>query len=133
MTVGTKQGAEVQKKIALDSTIATVWPHLTHQRDYVAGARHKAKQCYDKHGNAFVKIGVTGSGQKPCYRVFYRTAEGAEEIFGSYWDMHAPLDNEHALNTNWSIAAMSYDEVHTLMVEKHSPPQKATAGHTTTR
>ena len=104
--------------------MATVWPHLTHQRDYVAGARHKAKQCYDQHGNAFVKIGVTGSGQKSCYRVFYTETGGSEVIFGSYWDTHDPLDNEQAINTNWSTAAMTFEEVHTLMVEKHSPPSR---------
>lgn len=115
------------RKIASDSTLAMVWPHLTHQRDYVAGVRHKAKQCYGEHGNAFVKIGVTGSGQKPCYRVFYKTKEGTEEIFGSYWDMHAPLDNERALNTSWSTSATSFDEVHALMLEKHSPLAKKTS------
>lgn len=112
------------KKILADSTIATVWPHLTHQRDYVAGALNKARLCNKAHGNAFIKIGVTGSGQKPCYRVFYKTANGSEEIFGSYWDMHDPLENEHAINTNWSTAAMTYEEVHALMAEKHSPPSK---------
>lgn len=109
------------KKIPTDSTLATVWPHLTHQRDYVAGARHKAKLCNDRHGNAFVRIGVTGSGQKPCYRVFYKSEDGMEEIFGSYCDMQDLLDNERALNTNWSTAAMSFEEVHALLLEKHSP------------
>ncbi|KQP00286.1 hypothetical protein [Methylobacterium sp. Leaf91] len=111
-------------KIASDSTIATVWPHLTNQRNYVAGARHKAQQCRDQHGNAFVKIGVTGSGQKPCYRVFYKGADGSEVIFGSYWDMHDPLDNERALNSNWSSVAMTYEEIHALMVDKHAPPKR---------
>ncbi len=109
------------KKIPSDATIASVWPHLTHQRDYVAGALHKAKSCRDKHGNSFVKIGVTGTGQKPCYRVFFKVEEGVEEIYGSYWDMHQPLDNEHAVSENWSTAAMAYEEVYALMMEKHHP------------
>jgi len=104
-----------------NSTIATVWPRLTHERKYVAGAWHKAMLCHKQYGNAFVKIGITGSGQKPCYRVFYRIPEGAEEIYGSYCDMHDPLDNERAINTNWSEAAMSFDEVHALMLAKHPP------------
>lgn len=109
------------RKLGPQDTIATVWPYLTHQRDYVAGARHKAKLCHDKHGNAHVKIGITGSGQKPCYRVLYKNTDGTEGIFGSYWDMHDPLENENAINTNWAEAAMTYDEVHALMVERHSP------------
>jgi hypothetical protein len=109
------------KKISSGSTIASVWPYLTDQRDYVAGTLHKAKLCRDKHGNSFVKIGVTGTGQKPCYRVFFKTEEGVEEIFGSYWDTHQPLDNEHAVSENWSTAAMTYEEVYALMIEKHPP------------
>lgn len=112
-------------KIPPDSTIATVWPLLTKQRNYVSGALHKARICNKEHGNAFVKIGITGSGQKPCYRVLYKDGNGAEEIFGSYWDMHEPLDNERALNTNWSTKAMTFDEVHALMVEKHPSSLKA--------
>lgn len=36
--LGVNHGGHVPKKIAPDSTIATVWPRLTHQRDYVAGS-----------------------------------------------------------------------------------------------
>ncbi|WP_244480968.1 hypothetical protein [Methylobacterium sp. Leaf102] len=115
------------KKIAPDSTIATVWPHLVHQRSYVAGVLNKVRLCNKEHGNAFVKIGVTGSGQKPCYRVFHLEADGSETIFGSYWDMHDTLENEHALNANWSIAAMSYEEVHALMIDK-SPSDNVRPG-----
>lgn len=116
------------KPISNDSTLRTVWPHLTHQREYVAGVRHKAERCNKEHGNAFVKIGVTGTGQKPCYRVFYKSEDSTEKIYGSYWDTHQPLDNEKAINTNWSTAAMTYDEVHLLMLEKH-PPRKLSASH----
>ncbi|MCC6918169.1 MAG: hypothetical protein IT548_03140 [Alphaproteobacteria bacterium] len=108
-----------------DATIATVWPTLTHQRDYVANTRHKAGQCAKMHGNAYVRIGVTGSGQKPCYRIFYLTPDGAEKIFGSYWDNHSPLDNERAINTNWSTAAMSFAQLDALMLEKHGPGRTA--------
>ena len=31
--------------IPLNSTLATVWPHLAHPRVYVAGARHKMTLC----------------------------------------------------------------------------------------
>lgn len=109
------------KKLPPDSTIDSIWSHLTRQRDYVAGVLHKAKSCRDKHGNAFVKIGVTGTGQKPCYRVLFENADGSNEIFGSYWDMHQPLDNEHAKSENWSTVAMTYEEIYTLMNEKHPP------------
>ena len=107
-------------KLPIDSTIATVWPHLVYQREYVAGARQKMMTCAKLHGNAHVRIGIRGTGQKPCYRIFYVAAEGvkAEKVYGSYWDNHSPLENEDAITTNWSTASMSFEEVDMFLKEK---------------
>lgn len=94
-----------------DATIQTVWPHLTHQKAYVSGALHKMRNCREAHGKTFVRIGVTGTGQKPYYRVFYLSADGQEQIFGSFYDNHDELENGHAQTHNWSTAAMSIDEL----------------------
>lgn len=107
------------KAISKDSTVASVWPHLADQRGYLAGVNHRLRVCLDRHGNAFVRIGITGTGQKPCYRVFHRTDDGNEIIFGSYWDNHEPLENETALNSNWSSREMSYEQLHAFFIEKH--------------
>jgi hypothetical protein len=72
------------EKIAQDSTIATVWPHLTHQRKYVAGVRQKLMTCHQMNGSAFVRIGIMGTGQQPCYRIFYRTNDVPVNIYGSF-------------------------------------------------
>lgn len=105
------------KTLAQDATLATVWPHLTHQRDYIAGLFNKMKICVKQHGNADVRLGVTGTGQKPCYRISYRTAEGSQ-IFGSFWDNHQPLDNEVAKSENWSKTTMSFEQVEVLFRDK---------------
>jgi len=108
--LATRLKGEYVKKIASDSTIATVWPHLTHQQNYVGHVYQKLKNCAAEHGNAHVRIGVTGSGQKPCFRIF--RFEGDEEVIvGSFWDSQDPLEKEDALNTNWSSASMSFEEV----------------------
>ncbi|MCZ4346443.1 hypothetical protein [Devosia neptuniae] len=100
----------MQDKLQRTDTIETVWPRLTHQRKYVATVRHRMEQCAKIHGNASVKIGITGSGQKPCYRIIYLKA-GEEQVFGSYWDMHDPLEVGAAMTANWSDAAMTFDEL----------------------
>jgi hypothetical protein len=114
-----KHEDEIVDQIPLNATIATVWPLLTYPRQYVANVRHKMKNCFEKHGNSSVRIGVTGTGQKPCFRVFYKLGgSDAEIIFGSYWDNLNPLEKEDVLNTNWSASSMSYEEVDAFLKEK---------------
>jgi len=108
--------------IPSDSTIATVWPKLAHQRQYVARARLKMETCAKLHGSASVRIGVTGSGQKPCFRITYKDGD-AEAIYGSFWDMGDPLEKEDAQNQNWSTAAMSFAEVDAFLKEKIDWPK----------
>ncbi|MBA3040409.1 MAG: hypothetical protein KJ670_00715 [Alphaproteobacteria bacterium] len=96
--------------IPVNSTVASVWDTLKNPRQYVAGVRQKLMTCAKRNGNAEVKIGVTGRGYQPCYRVTYKMGD-AEHICGSYWDNHQPLEREDALNQNWATASMSADEV----------------------
>lgn len=99
------------KHIPADSTIATVWPHLTAQRNYVSGALQKMRQCNAARGNSFIRVGVTGTGQKPYYKVFYHAPDGAEVIFGSFYDNHDELENGFSQTYNWNSKHMSFDEV----------------------
>ncbi len=57
-----------------------------------------------------MRIGITGTGQKPCYRIAY-TADGEERVWGSYWDMHDALPVQDAKNANWSEGLMSFEEL----------------------
>jgi hypothetical protein len=113
------------KQLPPDSTIATVWPFLTYQRPYVAAVRHKMKVCAEQHGSAHVLIGITGTGQKPCYRITYKTADGEEAIYGSWWDNGDPLQKEDALNTNWSTASMDFAQLDSFFKEKINWKAKA--------
>lgn len=101
-----------------DSTISTIWTKLADPRPYVGGILGKLRTCSNEHGNAYVVIGITGSGQKPCYRVFHKSPAGTEVIYGSYWDNHQPLDNQDAITANWSSSSMSYAEVDAFLREK---------------
>lgn len=106
------------KKLALDETVATVWNHLTHQRSYVSGVRAKMLQCEKQHGNAHVRIGIKGTGQKPYYRVFYIASDEAEHIFNSYYDNHQEMEEGFAITHNWSAASMSLEEISSFLAEK---------------
>jgi hypothetical protein len=106
------------EKLLASSTVATVWNHLANARSYVAGIRQKMLTCAKQHGNSHVSIGVRGSGQKPCYRIFYKTPAGTEAIYGSYWDNHDPLEIGDAVTNNWSTASMDFEQLDALLKEK---------------
>lgn len=100
------------KTLPPDATIATVYAHLTHQQEYVRGVLQAMRQCNAKHLNSSVRIGVTGTGQKPYYRVSYLPhAGGDDEIFGSFYDNHEPFEIGFAATPNWSSRSMSFVEV----------------------
>jgi len=103
-----------------DSTIATVWPGLTHRHAYVRGVLDKLRKCKKENGNAAVRIGVTGTGQKPYYRIFYFSDNGGEAVItGSYFDTHAPFDETQvAMTDNWSSQHMDFSEVAEFFAEK---------------
>jgi hypothetical protein len=105
--------------IPKDSTLASVWPHLGDKRGYLSGVRHKMELCLKAHGNANVRIGIRGAGMQPCYRIFYKSHAGSETVFGSYWDIHQPLETEDAVTNNWSTASMDFADVESFFQDKH--------------
>ncbi len=97
--------------IPSDSSIETVWPHLVEARAYVAGVLHKLRVCARLHGNAHVKIGITGTGQYPAFRIFYVDGGGKEMHEGAFYDSGAPMHDADPDSPNWSTISMSYQEV----------------------
>jgi hypothetical protein len=97
--------------LSSNSTVITVWPSLAHQKSYVSGALHKMRQCNAAHGNSRIRIGILGSGQKPYYRIAFLSPSGQENIFGSFYDNHEPLENGFAETGNWSTATIGFDEL----------------------
>ncbi len=105
-------------KIPDNSTIPENWHRFTRPKEYVAGVRHKMMKCCKENGNSSVKIGITGTGQKPCFRITYVDGGGEEKIYGSYWDNMEPLSNETAASENWSTRASTFDEIDTFLKSK---------------
>lgn len=111
------------QSIPNDSTVKTVWPHMTHQQNYIEGVFQNLVDCHEVYKNALVRIGITGTGQKPCYRIAYLTS-GVESIFGSFWDNHQPLEKKDAINDNWSTSIMSFDEFEAFFRAKYDWKRK---------
>lgn len=106
------------EQLPTDATIISIYDGLTYPSKYARGVLHKMLGCVRAHGNATVRIGITGTGQKPCYRVCYTDSAGNEQIFGSWWDMGDPLATEDAVNQNWSTRVVSHKELEDFLSDK---------------
>jgi hypothetical protein len=105
-----------EKVIPSDATIDDVMPTLNDPLGYVRGVLGRLHQCKQAHGDALVRIGTTGRGLIPYYRVVYGDGEGTEQIYGAYYgDNHAAFDTFKAPNNTWSTGAMTYDQVQLLI------------------
>ena len=103
------------KPLRPDSTIRDVQPTLGAPEEYVRVVLGHLSACFKQHGNAYVRIGITGSGAFPSHKVVYTNADGGEVLFKAYAE-RTPFDTEIHIHT-WSSARMSVKEVQTLLGE----------------
>jgi hypothetical protein len=94
-----------------DATLADVWPTLKKKQEFCANCAIRLKECQDDNENAWVRLGVAGTGQWPGYRICF-DSEKSEKIFGSYFHSGKTLPEAHAATTpgGWSSKRMSLDE-----------------------
>jgi hypothetical protein len=92
-------------------------PTLSNPENYVAGVLSRLHECKSKHGNASVRIGTTGQGLIPYYRIVFTNIDGhSESIFGAYYgDNHNAFKTSESPNNTWSSTAMTFDEVQQLL------------------
>ena len=99
--------------IGPNDTIADVQSKLKNPIPYIRGVIDKLTACASIHGNAFVRIGITGTGQYPCYRVSY-VSEATEQVFAAYNDNGTPFATAILNTIDWSGKSMSRKEVEHL-------------------
>ncbi len=109
-----------------DATLAYVMSTLEKPEDYVCGMLQHLYDCKREHGDASARIGTTGWGASPHYRIEYpfqskvlpRVKVG---IFGAFdgrshklieWiDKASQLDGSILRDEHWSTCPMSIDDV----------------------
>jgi hypothetical protein len=106
-----------EKEIPENATIEDVLPTLKSPEGYVRGVFGHLHECKAKHGNAFVRIGTSGRGLIPYYRVVCKhEGDENETVFNAFYgDNHNSFKTVEASNGTWSSAAMSYEEVQNLL------------------
>ena len=106
----------LDKEIPQDATIEDVLPTLSSPEAYIRGVFGHLHACKSKHGNGSVRIGTTGCGLIPYYRVVFKyDGDENETIFGAFYgDSHSSFKTLEASSGTWSTAAMSYEDVQNL-------------------
>jgi hypothetical protein len=115
----------VEFQIPDDAKISDIIAKLDSPIEYVRRVLGNMGSCRKKHGTAFVRIGTTGRGVVPHYRV---GPEFSLEVFNDNDVLAAQfvafLGRSHKqlpwgfgeLNgDNWSLGRMNYDEVQILL------------------
>jgi hypothetical protein len=121
-------------KLADNATIEEIIDYLDNPVEYVRGVFGNMHKCKKDHGTAFVKIGTTGSGIAPHYRVEpewqlddFSRDELFDAHFVAYNDRnHKALDwgFRELRSEHWSENKMSYDDVRNILALLRNFKQK---------
>ncbi len=100
--------------IPSDSTILSVAPRLKRPRDFAANVLHLMKKAEQDHGSVIVRIGITGMGILPNFRI--------ESINGNMkvaYDgvTYKPFAEAGTHDQNWSTHGTTYQEVADLVAK----------------
>lgn len=97
--------------IPRNSTIATVWSSLSARERYVSEVLGKMHLMRKLGEDLVVRIGITGTGKQPNYRIEDRREELASIAYDGA--THKPFPDEEQLGatTTWSASEMRYMEV----------------------
>ena len=100
-----------------DATITDALPGIIGKEEYVRQIVGNLIECKRAHGNASVRIGITGDGTAPYNRISYFNAAEKEIAFGAFVG-GSPFKNSMRVNDDsWSTASMTFAEVQVLLGE----------------
>jgi hypothetical protein len=100
-----------------DATINDALPTIIEKEEFVRLILGNLMQCKRLHGNASVRIGVTGDGTAPYHRISYYNDAGIEVASGAFIG-GSPFKNVTRVNDDtWSSTATTLAEVQAILGE----------------
>ena len=100
-----------------DATITDALPGIIGKEEYVRQIVGNLMECKRAHGNASVRIGITGDGTAPYNRISYFNDAEKEIAFGAFVGA-SPFKNSMRVNDDtWSTASMTFAEVQAVLGE----------------
>ena len=124
----------MDRKLSEDDTIASIVDSLDDPVRYVRGVIGNMVRVHNKHGSAMVRIGTTGRGIRPHYRVDpgkhlealkalgdRGSKQDYDDVFAHYTAFHGSSHDEldwgivELQDAHWSAIYMTWDEVRELL------------------
>jgi hypothetical protein len=103
--------------LAPDSTITDVTSKLVNPIAYLGIMLDRLVET--QRPDAAVRIGVTGNGSYPFYRIVRQAPDGREVVLGAFNDNGTPFETA-AGSRGWSTATSTRDQVESLLAELRS-------------
>jgi hypothetical protein len=105
--------------IHYDATLADVVASLVGPEAYVRKVLERLYQYKDS--NPSVKIGVSGKGPYPRYRIVCTLPDGRESVLGAFNDNGTQVTTSESTGDSWSVKSSTIEEVKELLgkVRKH--------------
>lgn len=97
-----------------DATLNDVLPTLQKPEEYVRVVLDNLYKCERDHASCNMRIGITGEGKAPYYRIDYIDEDGSEGLYGSFAGKIAGSGMDTHENT-WSSQTMNKDDVAALL------------------
>lgn len=106
-----------------DATIADILPDLADGEAYLRQVLVTMRMCQKHHGDAWVRIGVTGRSPTPSYRIdrpdetasHDGAVEAGRALFGAYGGRsHDRFTQINTAETRWSTRSLGMAEMLTL-------------------
>jgi hypothetical protein len=100
-----------------DATITDALPGIIGKEEYVRQIVGNLMECKRAHGNASVRIGITGDGTAPYNRISYFNDAEKEIAFGAFVGASPFKNSMRVSDDSWSTASMTFAEVQALLGE----------------
>lgn len=98
------------RTIPANASLEDVLPTLNDPSEYVRTVLDNLYKCERDHDSCTVRIGITGEGKAPYYRIDYTNNDGSTGLFGSFAGKVAGQGIETHEKT-WSSRSMTKDDV----------------------
>ncbi len=109
------------KPIPKDAIIDDVLPTLNDPQEYVRVVLDNLHKCERDHDSCSVRIGITGEGKAPYYRIDYTDKDGSTGLHGSFAGKVAGKGMDTHDET-WSSRSMNKTEVANLLGQIRKNP-----------
>jgi len=107
----------VANSLQPDATITDALPGIIGKEEYVRQIVGNLIACKRAHGNANVRIGITGDDTAPYNRISYFNDAEKEIAFGAFVGASPFKSSMRVSDDSWSTASMTFAEVQALLGE----------------